>query len=854
MKKLILSCLVITLPVLSWAQLDAGNDTTICQGNSATLYATANTTGVTFTGLSTLSLTDDSYSGVINIGFPFTFYGNSYTQCLISSNNYITFDLTNANGFSPWAINNAAPSPLLPMNSIYCPYQDINPGAGGIIEYGTVGTAPNRIFVVRYWQVPMFSCTNLQFCSAVFLYEGSNNIETHLENKPLCATWNGGVAIHGTHNSTGTIADIVTGRNFPTQWTASLEGTLFTPNGGNAYTISSVPFQAVVSNNNIDWYDGGTLLGTGDSIVVSPTSTTTYTAQLTFCDGTIWTDDVVVNVAPPLSFSITETPTACAFNSGTANISTSGGSGFYTFSWNPGGYTDSFATNLGVGTYNVTVTDTVTGCIDNTTVNIVENNTVAISIDSVAPTSCNGGSDGAAYVSGVAGVPGYTWLWNDPMAQTDSTATGLPPGTWQVVITDTDGCQDSTTVTITEPTAISLAVGGTVDVSCNGGSDGLATISTSGGTPGYTYLWDDPGAQTTNPASNLPAGTWTVIVTDTMGCMDTIQVTITEPTALGASIVQTTDVSCNGGGDGSGEVAGSGGTAPYSYEWLGLGVFSADAYNLPAGTYDVEVTDAQGCTFTIQVTINEPAPNGLTITDTQASCGSNDGTLTATPQGGSAPFSYQWDAAAGSQTTGTATGLGVGTYNVTVTDANGCITTGSGTVTDTLDISASFNATPAEGIPPLNVAFGNTSTGNWVSFDWDYGDGTTESTTSTNTTHTYTAPGVYIVTMTVYNAGGCTAVATFTIIVNNESSLHIPNVFSPNNDGMNDIWRVTHEAIVEYECTITNRWGKEVYNYADVNAGWDGGEESEGTYYYMIIATGDDNVQYNETGTITLVR
>ena len=108
------------------------------------------------------------------------------------------------------------------------PWQDINPGLGGIVEWGSFGAAPNRVFVVRWYQIPMFSCTSDLFCSALYLYEGSNIIETYIENKPLCAAWNGGAAIHGLQNANGTIAHVVTDpilgapRNFPLQWTCTM--------------------------------------------------------------------------------------------------------------------------------------------------------------------------------------------------------------------------------------------------------------------------------------------------------------------------------------------------------------------------------------------------------------------------------------------------------------------------------------------------------------------------------------------------------------------------------------------------------------------------------------------------------
>ena len=852
MKQILVILAAMMISATTFGQLVAGNDTIICNSATVNLTATANTSGVLFNGLTSVALTDDVHSGVVNIGFPFTFYGSSYTQCVIASNNYITFDLSQASAYSPWSINAAIPDPSLPVNAIMCPYQDINPGAGGVVEYGTVGTAPNRIFVVRYFQVPMFSCTSLQFCSAIFIYEGSNRIETHIENKPLCSTWNGGVAIHGLHNSTGTLADVVPGRNYPTQWTTALEGMEFVPNGGSAYTINTVPFEAVVSNNNIEWYDGGTLVGTGVSLPVTPSVTTDYEARLTFCDGTIWRDTMTVAIGAQLSFNNTEQPTACAFASGVGEVNPSGGAAGYGYSWSPGGYTDSLVTGLGVGLYTITVTDSATGCATTTTINIVENNTVDVSIASFSDADCNGASTGTATAAGANGAGSYTYVWNDPGAQTGGTASGLAVGTWQVIVTDADGCQDSTTVTIGQPSLISTIVSGVVDVSCNGGSDGAANVFATGGNPGYSYSWNDPSNQTVSSASGLPAGTWVVTITDSTGCMQTDTVTISEPTAVAATILYTVDVSCNGGADGSGEVAGTGGTAPYSYDWVGLGVSSPDAYNLPAGTYDVTIIDAQGCVFTQQVTITEPAAGTASSTVTEATCGLSDGTAFASPNGGASPYTYSWDAGAGNQTTQTATGLSAGTYTCTITDANGCSFQTTATLTDTIDIAASFLANPAQGVAPLDVSFNNTTTGNPASYSWDFGNG--DFSTDANPATIYTAPGTYLVTLIVTNAGGCTDMYQVTVIVNRESSLSAPNVFSPNGDGYNDVFMVQHEAITNFECTIFNRWGNEVYRFNAVDGNWNGGDEAEGSYYYTIVAKGDDGRDYDMSGHVTLVR
>lgn len=207
----------------------------LCYSQTPVPYAADPYTGTA------LALTDDIHSGVVNMGFSFCFNGNTYTQCVIASNNYITFNLANAGTFSPW---NTVPvptaTPVGPQNGVLDPWQDIHPGIGGSVFYQTLGVAPNRRFVVSYLNVPMFSCTTQLYSSQIVLYEGSNCIESLILSKPLCTTWNNGEAVQGLHNNAGTSATVVAGRN-NTQWTATSEGRFFQPTCAPCSTATTPP-------------------------------------------------------------------------------------------------------------------------------------------------------------------------------------------------------------------------------------------------------------------------------------------------------------------------------------------------------------------------------------------------------------------------------------------------------------------------------------------------------------------------------------------------------------------------------------------------------------------------------------
>ena len=246
----------------AFSQVVAEGDAVLCEGDEGTpVVLTATSFAVDLTDANIY--TDDIFGGVINMGFDFEFYGNTYNQVVLSSNNYLSFNTANAGGYSGWNIGAAVPNNFdAPMNAILCPWQDIYPGVNGngTIQYATIGEAPNRVFIASFCGIPMFSCTDICYSSQIKLFESTNIIETHIAQKVLCTTWNGGAAIHGLHNQDGSIAHVVTGldgieRNFPNQWTCENDGWRFTPNGDNDYTIENIEFAPAVAGTDITWQD-----------------------------------------------------------------------------------------------------------------------------------------------------------------------------------------------------------------------------------------------------------------------------------------------------------------------------------------------------------------------------------------------------------------------------------------------------------------------------------------------------------------------------------------------------------------------------------------------------------------------
>lgn len=663
------------------------------------------------------------------------------------------------------------------------------------------------------------------------------------------------------------------------------------------------------SSYSYSWNSG---LGVKDSAVALAAGT--YTCMIT--DSHNCSFPSVVTIAEPaaLAGAATATATTCAGTSGSAIAHPSGGTGAYTYSWSGGGGIKDTASTLSPGSYTCTITD-ANGCSTTTSATVTTPSTLA-AIPSQVNVKCNGGNTGSAAVAVSGGTASYTYSWTPGGASTD-TIVGLVAGVYTCTIKDANGCLLTSSTTITEPALLSVAVIPT-NVSCNGSHDGAITAIASGGSIAYTYSWS-PGSAVTATVSGLAPGKDTCFITDANGCKTSAFTNITEPAVLASSAVPTAST-CKLS-NGSITTNTTGGTSPYTYSWSPSGGSGANASGLSSGHYTCFITDVSGCiqkdTLTLQnigappvaaISSSGPIPfcqgTNVTLTATGGtgflwspgaattpsilvnaagtykvivtnSCGKDSATqittvlplpvavisgATSTCKGDSIKLTasggstYSWS---NGDTVNPIYVSASGTYSVTA--KNSCASTSTTTITVVVHtVIAKFTADTTKGVPGVLISFTNASSSNATSWNWNFGDGATAS--GPNQTHPYGSPGKYTAILTVTDAFGCQSTYTMLItIIEQPSVIHVPNVFTPNGDNVNDAFYITSEGLSAFDMKIYDRWGVLMSDVTSPAQGWDGRTKAgvlatDGTYYYIITASGYDGKIYNLAGYLMLVR
>ena len=651
-------------------------DSILCNGGTADVTITATGGTAPYTGDGVFNVTAGTYTFTVTDA-------NGCTET-------ITVTVTEPSAMTAFA---SCPSPVL-----------CNGGTADVAVTAFGGTPPytgNGVFSMPAG-THTYTITDANGCTATVTHTvtepapiivsiASTGIDCSGGTADLTVSASGGTAPYtgeGTYNvSAGTYSYTITDSNGctatetitvtePAPLVATATSTSILCNGGTAdVTITAT---------------GGTAPYTGDGVFNVTAGTYTYTVT----DANGCTATATVTLTEPSLMTAYASCPVIDCNGGTADMAV------FAFGGTPP-YTGDGVYNVGAGTYTYTITD-ANGCTASVTHTVTEPAPIVVSITSTG-IDCNGGTTNVT-VTATGGTAPYT----------GDGVFNVTAGTYSYTVTDANGCTTTESITISEPTTLSVSISA-ASIDCNGGTADVTVIATGGSAP---YTGDG--------VFNVTAGTYSYTVTDANGCSETVSITVTEPTALSASI-SATSIDCNGG-TADVTVTAIGGSAPYT----GDGVF-----NVTAGTYSYTVTDANGCSETVSITVTEPASLSASISSTTILCNGGTADVTVTAIGGSAPY----------------TGDGVfnvtaGTHAYTVTDANGCSETVSITVTEPTALVASISATSI-------LCNGGTSD---------------ITVTATGGTAPYTGTGSYTVSQTgtysytVTDANGCSETVSISVI------------------------------------------------------------------------------------------
>lgn len=517
----------------------------------------------------------------------------------------------------------------------------------------------------------------------------------------------------------------------------------------------------------------------------------------------------------------------------------------YSIEWFDG-VTTAMHPDLPAGTFFVKVTDQ-TGCHANYFVTLTEPEPLIVTSD-VTDLLCYQVPEGEIALTVKGGTPVYTYQWSN--GETTANVGGLLAATYTVQVEDANSCKANLSSTVKQPTKLQSSYE-VKTVSCFGGSDGAIDFTAFGGSPFYSYLWDD--GTILQDVYNLKAGVHDVTITDVNGCKLPTSIIVPQPDPITAT-KSITDVKCYGFKDGIIDLTVSGGVLPYTYKWstpeIVLGQTEEDLTDIPVGTYYVLIKDFFQCEYYDTMLVKESFLLVTNLDISDAICyDSLNGSIDLTVTGGLPPYTYLWSSG---QTTQDISDVHAGIYKVLIDDVNGCTALVQGEVKQPDDLTFGFAVSEVSCKDNDDGSIVMSNSGATPPYTYAWSNGVLAKDLYDLLGNNYTT--------TVTDAHACPFSATVTVPTNPKACITvvtIPNAFSPNGDNTNDVWIIRDsELYPDIKVKVINQWGQTVFSSTGYTQPWDGTfnghNVSGGTYYYEVNLHSDDDKPFS--GTLTVIR